>query len=301
MSLRDDTLALLPAAKEARERFLVLVSALRPELHRYCARMTGSVFDGEDVVQDALAKAYFALGQMAEPPPLKPWLFRIAHNVALDFLKRYDRKHVDVVAVVPEPVETADRDVDPELVEAALTVFVELPPVQRSALILKDVLGHSLDEVAATLDTSVGAVKAALSRARANVSPVGTAAPATQSLSAARKISLDRYVTLFNQRNWQGLRTLLGEETRLDLVSRVQRPLLEAKYFDNYTRVLLNDDIRAAPGFVDGVPVIGMFRSGDGFSPSYFLLLEWAGDGISLIRDFHYVPYIARDARFAAA
>ena len=301
MSLRDDTLALLPAAKEARERFLVLVATLRPELHRYCARMTGSVFDGEDVVQDALAKAYFALGQMADPPTLKPWLFRIAHNAALDFLKRYERKNVDVVAEVPEPDETADREVDPELVEAALTVFVELPPVQRSALILKDVLGHSLDEVATTLDTSVGAVKAALSRARANVSPSGTAAPAPQVLSAERQSSLDRYVTLFNQRNWSGLRALLGEETRLDLVSRVQRPVLEAKYFENYARVLMDDDIRAAPGFVDGVPVIGMFRSKDSAGPSYFLLLEWAGDGISLIRDFHYVPYIAHDAQFTAA
>jgi len=62
-----------------------LVAEVRPELHRYCARMTGNVFDGEDIVQDTLAKAHFALSEMGEPPPLRGWLFRIAHNTAMDF------------------------------------------------------------------------------------------------------------------------------------------------------------------------------------------------------------------------
>src|SRR5499425_2835687 len=96
---------LLPAIAEARQRFMDLVAEVRPELHRYCARMTGSVFDGEDVVQDTLAKAHYALAQMTEPPPLRPWLFRIAHNTAMDFLKRYERKHVELAAEVPENVE----------------------------------------------------------------------------------------------------------------------------------------------------------------------------------------------------
>ena len=91
---------LLPAIAEAQQRFMDLVAEVRPALHRYCARMTGSVFDGEDVVQETLAKAYFALGQMEEAPPLRPWLFRIAHNTAMDFLRRYEHKNVDVVAEV---------------------------------------------------------------------------------------------------------------------------------------------------------------------------------------------------------
>ena len=89
----------------------------------------------------------------------------------MDFLRRYERRNVDLVAEVPERI---DDDVelgadDPTLVEAALAVFVTLPPVQRSALVLKDVLGHSLEETAATMGLTVGAVKAALVRARANV------------------------------------------------------------------------------------------------------------------------------------
>ena len=114
--MEDPTRALLPAMMEARDQFMELVDDIRPELHRYCARMTGSVFDGEDVVQDTLAKAYFALGQMLQPPNLRPWLFRIAHNTAMDFLKRYERKHVEPVAELPERAELEDDGVDPLLV-----------------------------------------------------------------------------------------------------------------------------------------------------------------------------------------
>src|SRR5215468_10641521 len=85
---------LLTTIAEARRRFMDLVAEVRPELHRYCARMTGSVFDGEDVVQETLAKAYYALAEMDSPPPLRPWLFRIAHNTAMDFLRRYERRNV---------------------------------------------------------------------------------------------------------------------------------------------------------------------------------------------------------------
>jgi RNA polymerase sigma factor (sigma-70 family) len=247
---------------EARDRFMELVDELRPELHRYCARMTGSVFDGEDVVQDTLAKAYYALGQMREPPNLKPWLFRIAHNSAMDFMRRYERRNVDVVPDVPDRAELEEAGVDPELVEAALTVFVELPPVQRGAIILKDVLGHSLEEVAVTMETSVGAVKSALFRARANVArtPPSAISQRTRSATAQERANLRRYVDLFNDRNWVGLRALLGEESRLDQVSLVQRRVADAGYFDRYAEILKTEDIRAEAGFVDGVPAIAMFR-----------------------------------------
>jgi RNA polymerase sigma factor (sigma-70 family) len=297
----DEMHAVLPAMMEARSRFMQLVDELRPELHRYCARMTGSVFDGEDVLQDTLAKAYYALGQMPEPPTLKPWLFRIAHNTAMDFLKRSERKNVDLVPDVPERAEPEEPGVDPALVEAALAVFVELPPVQRSTIILKDVLGHSLEEVAATMGTTVGAVKAALSRGRRNIgrtSREGRTSPAPRP-SMEQQAMLRRYVDLFNDRNWDGLRALLGEESRLDLVSRAQRRVEDARYYDRYAELLKTEDIRAEVGFVDGVPAIAMFSPPSSTSPAYFVLLESIGGRISLIRDFRYIPYIAADARFS--
>ena len=69
-----------------------LLLAMRPKLHRYCARMVGSVIDGEDVLQDALIKAVEAqsiAGAIGNP---EGWLFRIAHNTALDFLRRRNRQ-----------------------------------------------------------------------------------------------------------------------------------------------------------------------------------------------------------------
>ena len=301
--MQDETLALLPAMAEARERFMELIAEVRPELHRYCARMTGSVFDGEDVVQDTLAKAYYALGQMREPPNLRPWLFRIAHNAAMDFLRRYEQRNVDVVPELPELAEFEEPDVDPALVEAALTLFVELTPVQRGALILKDVLGHSLEEVASTMQTSVGAVKAALFRARANIARTSPAPFSQQAQAAAadERAHLRRYVDLFNDRNWDGLRALLGEESRLDQVSLVQRRTADAGYFDRYAEILKTEDLRAEAGFVDGAQAIAMFRPASSASPAYFVLLEWDGGRISLIRDFRYVPYIATDARYSGA
>src|ERR1700737_1577186 len=128
----------------ARERFLVLVEELRPDLHRYCARMTGSIADGEDVVQETLARAYYTVSEIETLPPLRPWLFRIAHNCAVDYLKRYERR-------MREPLESAadlhddsadaeDALLRAEAVHAAISRFVELAPAQRSCIILKDVL-----------------------------------------------------------------------------------------------------------------------------------------------------------------
>src|SRR5262245_48007661 len=212
---------LLLAIADARQRFMDLVAEVRPELHRYCARMTGSVFDGEDVVQDTLAKAYFALGQMEEAPPLRPWLFRIAHNTAMDFLRRYEHRNVDVVAEVPDATDTDEPGADPSLVEAALALFASLPPLQRSALALKDVLGHSLEEVAATMDTTVAAVKAALVRARGNIAAARPPAPAA--LRAEDRERLQRYADLFNARSWDALGVQFAAEARLDVVSRTSR------------------------------------------------------------------------------
>jgi len=295
MSDRDLARDLLPAMAEARARFMELVAEVRPELHRYCARMAGNVFDGEDIVQDTLAKAYFALSEMGEPPPLRGWLFRIAHNTAIDFLRRYERKNVDLVADVPDVGESEDTGPDPALVEAALTVFVSLPPVQRSAIVLKDVLGHSLKETASTMGTTVLAVKGALVRARANIATNASSKP---SISAEEKKSLQRYADLFNSRDWDGLRALLGEEARLDLVSRWQRRgSATAGYYSTYAEITAVEDLRAEAGFADGVPVVAVYRPGS-TRPAYFKRLTWERGRLMKIQDFYYVPYIAEEARF---
>src|SRR5215510_10609013 len=136
----------------AREEFLAMVGELRPELHRYCARLTGSVIEGEDIVQETLARAFYTLGLHTETPPLRPWLFRIAHNAAMDFLKSHGHRMTDVQGDF-EDVAGFDDAPDPAVVRAALVRFLALPVTQRSAVILKDVLGHSLAETAETMGT----------------------------------------------------------------------------------------------------------------------------------------------------
>lgn len=284
---------LIVSMAEARERFMVLVADVRPALHRYCTRMTGSVFDGEDIVQDTLAKAFYALAEMESPPPLRPWLFRIAHNTALDHLRRHARRHVE--ADMDDIAAPDDGLPDGARVEAALQVFATLPPVQRSALALKDVLGLSLEETADTMGLTVGAVKAALVRARARVAATHASAGELRDADVAR---LRDYAHRFNQRDWDGLRTLFGEETRLDLISRHQRVgRSAAQYFTRYAEAAPAEALRAEAGWVGGQPVLAMFR-GDARTPAYFIQIDWRDGGIARVRDFRHVPYIADEAKF---
>ncbi|HWZ87538.1 MAG TPA: sigma-70 family RNA polymerase sigma factor, partial [Polyangiaceae bacterium] len=198
---------------DAREQFLALVSGVRPELHRYCARLTGSVIEGEDIVQDTLAKAFYALSQSVDVPPLRPWLFRIAHNTALDFSKSHGRKLVDPYSDIEELAGYEDKP-DPAVLRAALARFLALPITQRSAVILKDVLGHSLEETAETMGSTVMAVKAALVRGRGKLLEEDSDARA---IAGATRAELDRYASLFNARDWDGVRALVGDDCRLDL------------------------------------------------------------------------------------
>ena len=199
--------------RDRQEELLALAGELRPDLHRYCARLMGSVIDGEDVVQDTLVRAFAALQDLEEAPPLRPWLFRIAHNRALDLLRSREvrtAEPIDAAADVansaqPDPLEMLMRK---DAVKTAVSRFVELPTLQRSVVILKDVLDESLIEIAALLDLTIDAVKGHLARGRAHLREInahGRRLPDARPASAA----VARYVALFNQRDWDGLRALL--------------------------------------------------------------------------------------------
>lgn len=276
------------AIAQAREDFLALVDDLRPALHRYCARLTGSVIDGEDIVQDTLAKAFYRLALAPDLPPLRPWLFRIAHNAALDFLKSHGRKLTDPHADMSEVGGTYE-ETDPFAARLALARFLALPVGQRSAVILKDVLGHSLEETAEIMETSVMAVKAALVRGRAKLRDVEASDAAAASVERA---ALDRYAGLFNARDWDGLRALIGEDCRLDLVSKSQRRGAQVgMYFGRYAK----EQVTLRVVRLDQRLVLAAY-DGDTTHPAYFILLSWHEGRIREIRDFRYVPYIAAEA-----
>jgi RNA polymerase sigma factor (sigma-70 family) len=293
---------LISDLREGHRRFLELVDSVRPELHRYCARMTGSVTDGEDVVQDTLASAYYALSEMEEIPALRPWLFRIAHNRALDFLRRYDRRMGEpladdlAAADVVDPDDALARD---EALRAAIWRFGKLPPLQRSCVVLKDVLDHTLEEIAALLDQSVPAIKAALHRGRARLRALGATVGAPvppRSLSP----TVARYAALFNARDWDGVRAMLLDDVRLDVVSRAQRTGRRqvGEYITNYARVT---DWHLVPGWLDGREVLAVFRDPQDARPSYFVELTLADGRIGQIRDFRFVSYVVREATIELA
>lgn len=286
---------LIATLDQGQQQFLALVAHIRPELHRYCTRMTGSPTDGEDVVQDTLARAYYELPQMAEIPPLRPWLFRIAHNRAIDHHRRESYRQADPLEAANEvpadPALAPDEQLAREqAVRAAVGSFLALPPSQRACVILKDVLEHSLEDIAQELQMSVAAVKAALHRGRATLRDrVDRAAPAAIEPNPA----LAAYARMFNAQDWDGIRALLADDVRLDLVGRRQlrgRKQVQT-YFGNYAQIA---GWRMAPARLWGRDVLAVFE-GEALQPRYFIELAWTAEGrLAEIRDYRYVEYVAQ-------
>src|SRR5262245_7894959 len=162
--------------------FLETITHLRPRLHRYCARMTGSVLDGEDIVQETLFQAYRKLDTFDDTRPLAPWLFRIAHNRCIDFLRRRGiREQAESEAAATDldstpPVEPVGAAVG----QAVEHLVLLLPPMERACVLLKDVFDYSLQEIAELVDSTVGGVKAALNRGRPKLGESSTAVTAVR-------------------------------------------------------------------------------------------------------------------------
>ncbi len=281
-----------------------LADELRPELHRYCARLMGSVIDGEDVVQDTFTRAFAALDDLEEDAPMRAWLFRIGHNRALDLLRgRAVRmtEPIDAAADVvdqasPDPVEMLMRQ---EAVRTAVSRFVELSTLQRSVVILKDVLDEQLSEIAALLDLTVDAVKGHLARGRARLREINAQAAAPVEPRPA-SANVARYVTLFNQRDWEGLRALLADDVKLVQSTYPLRAGAAdvGMFFGIYSR---GAPVRLAPAWLDGREVIAVYEDPQAVKPNYLMWLEWRDGRISFIRDYKYVRYVVDDAEFVAA
>jgi len=124
-----------PGPFEARYlAFLETIANLRPSLHRYCSRMTGSVLDGEDIVQDARFHAYHKLDSFDDIRPLAPWLFQIAHNRCIDFLRRRKvREQAEAGAIRPDRVMPVDPPGN-ALGRAVEHLVLTLPPKERACV-----------------------------------------------------------------------------------------------------------------------------------------------------------------------
>lgn len=230
--MQESTLAVASAFGE--------LEPYRAELTAYAYRMLGSPFDAEDAVQDAFVRAWRSRDRFEGRAALRSWLYRITTNVCIDMLNSKERRirpmdlgpaqepvatnlhtrpeatwlepiPMQLVAPEPDPAEVA---VERESLRLALVAALQhLPPRQRAALILREVLRWEASEVAELLDTSVASVNSALQRARAtlaksNVSIDDRPTPLTDSDHAL----LERYVAAFERYDVSALTSLIRED-----------------------------------------------------------------------------------------
>ena len=215
----------------------------RPALIGHCYRMLGSAFDAEDAVQDTMVRAWRSLDRFDGRSSLRTWLYRIATNVCLDALgdraRRVRPMEERAAGSIDDPLETRPRthwlepipdaralpsDADPfeltALRQSTRLAFVaalqRLPPRQRAALLLTEVLGWSATEVAESLETSIAAVNSAVQRARATLGNRGSGS-AEEALTDAQSMLLERYVDAFHRYDVDDLVALLREDATLSM------------------------------------------------------------------------------------
>ncbi len=195
-------------------RYLDSLNAIRPELHRYCCRLTGNVWDGEDLLQDALVRVFSLLGKIdADLENPRAYLIRTATNLWIDRVRRNAREQaaLQLEAAAPEPATTpSDTDARP----AARALFQKLHPQERAAILMKEVLDLSLDETAAVLKTSTGAVKSALHRARDRLAEKRPAA----GFDVPPKEMVERFMVALRDKDANGLRAMCAADINIELV-----------------------------------------------------------------------------------
>ena len=190
----------------------------RPALHAYCRHLTGNVWDGEDLVQDTLVRVFSLLGktdvQLENP---KAYLIRTAANLWIDRIRRSAREHAAMLLEQAEPASTLPWEAS-DAPRAVRRLFETLHPQERAAILMKDVFELSLEETAAMLHTTVGAVKSALSRARGRLEgrkpPAGFDAPPRQ--------VVEQFMRALNHKDMNTMKALCAEHVSSELVGGVE-------------------------------------------------------------------------------
>ena len=227
--------------------FEAATSRYRRELFAHCYRMTGSVQDAEDLVQDTYVRAWRAFGRFERRSSVRTWLYRIATNACLAELQRRSRRpppsglgapSADPMApplpgpsgirwlepvpdhlVIDEAGDPADVVTARESVRLALVAALQfLPPRQRAAFILCEVLSLTPADAAQVLDVSVAAQKSLLQRARVRLGkvPLSDKDLVEPSDEGARRV-LDQYMAAFARSDMAALERLLADDAALEM------------------------------------------------------------------------------------
>jgi len=272
----------------------------RRELTGYCYRMLGSAFDAEDAVQETMVRAWRSLDRFEGRSALKSWLYRIATNVCFDLLAGRERRarpmdlgpaqeplfenlaelpEVTWITPLPTPDELAEQRETLRL--AFVAALQHLPPRQRAALILCEVLKWRATEAAELLETSVASVNSALQRARATLATADVGRP--DELDDATRALLDRYVSAFEVYDIDRLTELLHE----DAVQSMPPYSMWLQGRDNLFAWWLGAGIgckgsKLVPiGLVNGMPAWGQYKPDpDGGRQPWALIVPEVTDGL---------------------
>jgi RNA polymerase sigma-70 factor (ECF subfamily) len=291
------------AQKQAWRRYLEVVEPLRPALHGYCRRLTGSVFDAEDLVQDALIRGFATLGfyghEVRNP---RGYLLRIATNLWIDACRR-DRSAP--LSEASQPAGEGGAHEAAQVGDAGSFLFEHLSPQERAAVMLKDVFDLTLAEIAEVLGTSTGAVKAALHRGRRRVAEaVEEGRTARRRQGAPSQALVDQFVSAFNARDLPTLTGLLLENVSTQVfpagLQHGRDQAAERGWLHH--ALFLHDDLpgswqwqvdsqRVAPGDFEGEPVVLVFRTREGEEAMEEVWRFDEEDGrIARVRDYGFCP-----------
>ena len=289
-----------PAWEEARIRFLNSLGTLRPRLHRFCARMCGSVLDGEDLAQETLAAASYKLSPMPYPEFLERSLFRMAYERCLTFI-RLDLGHRESTTLSRDAVKTtigpSQGWTTTALDDAHLLCAAVLPRYDRAVVALMDGLGFSIRDTIEVIGSSYGEIKFARLRARATLHKLLPRTPPPRFLPELLAIPR-AYADCFNRLDAEGIHRLVRDDARLEIVGAFNGRMrdLDSMYAGTYAANPW--DWRVSVALVDGDPaLITSRRMDDEWHPYSAIRLWWDGDRVVRIRDYMQIHHILRDAR----
>jgi RNA polymerase sigma-70 factor (ECF subfamily) len=290
----------------------------RREITAYCYRMLGSGFEAEDAAQETMLRAWRAAESFEGRSSVRSWLYRIATNVCIDMSRQVQRRarpmemgpaspadETHLGPLLPEvtwitPISDAiagPQSTDPALVAeyresirlAFVTALQHLPPRQRAALILCEVLHWSVAEVADLLDSSVAAINSALQRARATLGRL-PADPVPTVLDGADAELLRRYVDAFERYDIEALVSLLHDDA-VQSMPPFAMWIRGATEIGRFMVLPGPSDCRGSrliPTSANGSPAFGQYRRdpAGGHAPWALQVLEISGPKIAAMSLF---------------
>ena len=291
----------------------------RADLLAYCYRMLASPFEAEDAVQETFLRAWRGFDSFEGRSAVKTWIHRIATNVCLDMLRsRQHRLRPMDLGPAREPVESnlnvrpevtwiepipdtliatdpdpAERAVSRETVRLAFVAALQhLPPRQRAALILCEVMSWKASEVAELLETSAASINSALQRARATLKESGiSSAERAPAMDEAQRALLARYVEAFERYDINALTSVIREDAKQSMPPYDM--WLSGR--DDMFRWWFGPGIgcrgsRLVPTVTaNGSPAYGQYKpspSGSGYEPWSLQVIELTPDGVAEITFF---------------